>query len=266
MYETVKLLFAGGRELGTNVLEWLCNQDYIEIVGVCPLPEGFDGDNYQRIRDIIERYHLPIVEMSDVVNLVFDIGLSVNYNRIISADVLNVPSKGFFNVHHSYNLRLKGRNITTHAILNSRKENVFYHGTTLHKMVPQLDAGPIVASKACEILHDDTAFSLSQKVDMLALELVKEWIPRIAHQAVFMYEPPREGIHEYRNKDLPEKEIHLDELESDDIYDLVRAFDYGEYEPAYFFDKNGTKICLVAQRRDEYIRGIEVKGKVYYTK
>jgi methionyl-tRNA formyltransferase len=83
---------------------------------------------------------------------------------------LECAPKGFWNIHHSYNLRLRGRNITTHAIIRSKIDNIYYHGTTIHKMVPQLDAGPIVASEAIEICTNDTAYTLFNKVNKIALK------------------------------------------------------------------------------------------------
>jgi len=55
----------------------------------------------------------------------FDLGISVNYWKIIREPLLSCPVLGFVNVHHSYNLRFRGRNCTTHAIIRARKDNVF---------------------------------------------------------------------------------------------------------------------------------------------
>lgn len=262
--QKMQLIFAGGRKLGKEVLEWLCKQEYINVIGVCLLPESFDPDYYLALKLISETYQLPELNMTDLSNVDFDIGLSVNYNRIIGEETLNKCRNGFFNIHHSYNLRLRGRNITTHAILNSKEENIFYHGSTLHKMVPKLDAGPIVATKACSIEEDDTAYSLFLKADKIAFELVCEWIPRIIKEKVFMYAPPTEGIHYYRNKDLPSKAIDILKIDSIQLYDYVRAFDFSGYEPAYFY-LGQNKIHLTINERDEFRTKINIKGRIYYT-
>lgn len=245
-------------------MKWLCMLKWVEIVTVCPIPEEFDADAAGEMRRIMKDNNLREGTIESVRGMEFDIGLSVNYHKIIPEDILLTCKKGFYNVHHSYNLRLRGRNITTHAILNYRKEGISYHGTTLHKMVPKLDAGPVVASAACEIEYTDTAYTLFQKADALALQLVREWFPRIACQTVYPYQPCDEGVHYYRNKDLPPKEIPMELLDSEEIYDYVRAFDFMGKEPAYVII-NGLKRNLVLRERGGYREIIEVKGHCYYT-
>lgn len=73
-----------------------------------------------------------------------------------------------------------------------------------------------------------------------------------------------EGIHSYREKDLPSKEIPIDLLSAEEIYDYVRAFDYIGREPAYIIN-NGLKKSVVLREREGYRRKIEIKGFCYYT-
>lgn len=260
----VEMLFGGGRKLGIEVLKWLCTLEWLEITAVCPIPSELDMDFADEMQKVIKENRLNTYVLKDIKGMKFDIGLSVNYHAIIPAEILQICEKGFYNVHHSYNLSLRGRNITTHAILNRKKEGICYHGTTLHKMVPQLDAGPIVASVACEIEDTDTAYSLFCKVDSLALQMIKEWIPRIAYQKVHPYQPPEEGIHYYKNEDLPPKEVQVDLLEGEVVYDYVRAFDFPGKEPAYVM-KNGVKKNLVLHKRPGFTKKIEIKNYIYYT-
>ncbi len=260
----VKMIFAGGRRLGINVLSWLCTLSWIEVAAIVPIPRELDMEAADDMQRIIDRYQLQVCSMEEVKGKQFDIGLSVNYHKIIPAEILSVCKRGFYNIHHSYNMRLRGRNIATHAILNCRKEKKFYHGTSLHMMIPELDAGPIIASAACEISYMDTAFSLFQKTDRLALQLVKEWFPRIAQETVYPYYVPEAGVHYYKNKDLPSKEILVDVWDGEKIYDYVRAFDFPDKEPAYIFE-DGMKKELVLEPRNIYTERIYIKGHTYYT-
>lgn len=198
------------------------------------------------------------------MRLDIDIGLSVNYHKIIREEVLCHCRKGFYNVHHSYNMRLRGRNITTHVLLNSLKENIYYHGTSLHRMVPKLDAGPIVASSSIEIEDTDTAYTLFKRTDDLAFELLKEWMPRIATQNVFPYYPSDECVHDYKNADLPDKRIDIESMTPDEIDIYVRAFDFPGKEPA-FTVQNGDRKHMVLYPRDEYQTPVTIGGRIYYT-
>lgn len=260
-----RIIFAGGRDLGVRVFAWLNTCDWADIIGVVPLNQKFDPDFYDEMCRLIKKYNVPVISIEDLSNLSYDIGLSVNFNKIIKPEVLEKPTKGFFNVHHSYNLRLRGRNIATQAILNSRVSGYYYHGTTLHKMVSELDAGPIVASRACDIKKNDTAYTLFKRVDKLAYELIKEWMPRIALQNIATYETPTKDVYLFKNKDLPDKEVKLD-MDDDAFYDFVRAFDFPGKEPAYYLDNKQIVPLVIIPRENEYESKIILKKHVYYTK
>lgn len=247
-----------------QILEWLCGQAEYEVAAICPIPQELDADAHSAIMDLADKYKLRVCEISRIRELDIDIGLSVNYHRIIGEEILDYCRKGFYNVHHSYNLRLRGRNITTHAILNTLAEDVFYHGTTLHKMIPRLDAGPIVASRSVDIACDDTAGSLFQKVDEAALLMIKEWLPRLAFEKVFLYDPPEEGVHSYKNADLPERMLDVNRMSAAEIDAYIRAFDFPGKEPA-FFEASEGKVHLVYRERDQYGHEVALKGNIYYT-
>lgn len=228
------------------------------------MPYDADKEYHDKMMQIISENHYRVCEMSGIKNLDIDMGLSVNYHKIIGEDILCHCKKGFYNIHHSYNLRLRGRNITTHAILNTLNENICYHGTCLHRMISKLDAGPIIASRAVSIEEDDTAYSLFQKADMAAFEMAKEWLPRIAFQEVMPYNPPEAGIHNYRDRELPDRSIDLSIVTGKELSVWVRAFDYPGKEPAFFYE-DGCKKHLVFRRRDSYVHERRINGDLYFT-
>lgn len=236
----------------------------MEIAAVCPNPIELDQYAYDEIKKIAEKNKLRFCEISEILLLDIDIGLSVNYYKKIREDILCHCRNGFYNVHHSYNLRLRGRNITTHAIINTLTENIFYHGTSLHKMVPELDAGPIVASRAIEISCKDTAYSLFQKADKQAMSMIIEWLPRLSAQKVFLYEPPIEGVHYYKNMDLPSRLLDINKMSTKELDVYIRAFDFPDKEPA-FIEINGKKIHLVIDKRGKYIHQYNLNGCIYFT-
>lgn len=254
----------GGRSLGVRTLQWLSMQEEFEVVAVCPVPYELDHKYHGELMKVVEENHLNVCDISEIKNMDVELGLSVNYHKIIGEDILDHCSKGFYNVHHSYNLRLRGRNISTFAILNTLNENVFYHGTTIHKMSPKLDAGSIAASRSVGINEEDTAYSLFKKADNEAFMMIKEWLPRIAFERVFLYEPPEDGVHYYRNSDLPDRRLDTSSMSDTQINTYVRAFDFPGFEPAYL-EENGVKIHLVFKSRDVYQHQYNLKDHIYYT-
>ena len=258
----IKIAYGGGRSLEVQVLQWLSSQEEFEVVAVCPVPYDDDPEYNGQLMSVINANNYTVCDVQGLLEYDIDIGLSVNYHRIIKEDILRHCHKGFYNIHHSYNLRLRGRNITTHAILNTLDENIFYHGTTLHMMVPELDAGGIIASCSISIEETDTAYSLFRKTDEMAFQMIKEWLPRIAFETVFPYEPPKGRVHSYRNFELPERRVEESmSLERVDAY--IRAFDYPGKEPAFIL-KGDKRIHLVYNARDQYQKKFEALGKTYY--
>lgn len=259
-----RIVFLGSRDLGYKALKSLIEDDRFMIVGVGVGPDSEYRNSENDLNSLIKKYKLNIINESDLDNTDFEVGISVNYHKIIKKSVLDLASRGFWNIHHSYNLRLRGRNITTHAILNSKKDQIYYHGTSLHQMVPELDSGPIVASRSVKIESDDTAYTLFTKVDKIALELFKEWIPRIAFEKVYPYDAPNEGVRMFRAKDLPSKEIPRN-LTDDEIYDYVRAFDFPGHEPAFMY-ADGEKVELVVNERENYRKKRIIANKTMFTR
>lgn len=249
--ERIRVVYLASRKLGYQILEWLVSEScHYEIAGVCLAQDNREIAYCKEIRSLCQKYGLREITYEELFKLSYEIGLSVNFDRIIKGDILNRAAKGFWNIHHSCNLRLRGRNITTHAILRAREDRIFYHGTSLHKMVEKLDAGPVVATAATEIDEKDTAYTLFKKVDSLALRLIKEWFPRICFERVFPYEVPMEGVKMFREKDLMDRQIKETENE-ERIYDIIRAFDYPGFPPAFrIVPGGGIEECVAIHRED----------------
>lgn len=262
--EKSRIVFLGSRDLGYRALKWLLEDGRFIVLGVSFALDLSDRFSEKRLLSLVEEYQLNVISQGEIKDIEFDIGISVNHHKVLGKSILELAPRGFWNIHHSYNLRLKGRNITTHAILNAKAEHIQYHGTSLHLMVPELDSGGIAASSSVKIEEEDTAYSLFMKVDDAAFELFKEWIPRIAFEKVYPYEPPNEGIMIFKDKDLPSKEVPNNLLDNDK-YDYVRAFDFPKYEPAYIIE-NGKKIELVVKERENYRKKIIFANRGMFTR
>jgi methionyl-tRNA formyltransferase len=153
---------------------------------------------------------------------------------------------GFINLHHSYMLSFRGRDMTTHAIINARKTNRWYHGTTIHYTDDGLDTGPIIASDSCPITEHDTAWSLFEKTESLGRAMLDLWLPRIVGGRPPLATPePEQPLNLRSDKSTKAiSDIFSDPLES---YDLVRAYDFnGYYEPASTVIR-GDKVYLTTR-------------------
>ncbi len=77
----------------------------------------------------------------------WDVCVVVDYGHLISKEVLDVPKRGFLNIHPSLLPRLRGPSPIRTAILNDEKRT----GVSVMLVDEELDHGPIVAQKAIEL-------------------------------------------------------------------------------------------------------------------
>lgn len=250
-----KILFLGTRPLGKRVLEFLLTQSDVEIVGVI---EPEDTDCYWK--ENLSSLNVPIISSNDLSSIDCDLVVSVNYNKILKEPLLSSTRLGCVNLHHSYNLRLRGRHSATHAILLARPTNTWEHGSTLHYMSAELDAGKIIASASTPIKEEDTAFTLFYRCEDLAMDLIKDHLPKIWRGGVKAYEPSKE-FHSFKKKSLPSKEVNL-LLSPLEIYDYVRALTFPPFERPYML-VGDQMFFLTIEKTNRLLLNIDESRSVY---
>jgi len=110
-----------------------------------------------------------------VSRLAPEVIFSFYFRHMLSPDILNIPASGAYNLHGSLLPAYRGRTPVNWAIVNGEKQT----GITLHYMTVKPDAGDIVGQKAVEIVFQDTARSLYDKLCGAAGALLEEVLPLI---------------------------------------------------------------------------------------
>jgi methionyl-tRNA formyltransferase len=95
------------------------------------------------------------------------------YGQILKPTLLDLPRFGCINVHASLLPRWRGASPINAAILNGDSHS----GVTIMKMGPGLDDGPILTQESIEILPEETAGSLFDRLANLGGELLVTTIP-----------------------------------------------------------------------------------------
>jgi methionyl-tRNA formyltransferase len=99
-----------------------------------------------------------------------DISVVVAYGHILSKDVIDLPRLGTLNIHASLLPAWRGAAPIQAAIRAGDTES----GVTIMRMVPKLDAGPILLQVPTPILHDETYGELQLRLSELgALALIE---------------------------------------------------------------------------------------------
>jgi len=95
------------------------------------------------------------------------------YGQILKSSLLDLPPFGCINVHASLLPRWRGASPINAAIQHGDSHS----GVTIMKMSPGLDDGPILAQESTEILQEETAGSLSDRLAELGGNLLRVTIP-----------------------------------------------------------------------------------------
>jgi methionyl-tRNA formyltransferase len=99
-----------------------------------------------------------------------DLAVVVAYGKILPNEFLSAPSRGCINVHFSLLPKYRGAAPVNWAIVNGDKQT----GVTTMKIVQELDAGPILLQKETNIVADETAPQLLDRLAEIGAELLSE--------------------------------------------------------------------------------------------
>lgn len=239
--------FLGSHDLGVACLDRLADHPEVTVSVVVTYPPGHDGWWEGSVRERAEELGYPVLSLAEERRLLeYDVDylLSVYYPNILDAELLAHPREAAVNLHQAELPRYRGSNTFTHAIQNARADDHWRYGTTMHCMVEQVDAGPILDRRFVEIRETDTARSLYERTREASIELFEATLPTIVAGEVHATATPQETFdgerYFYLKSDI-DKEIPLGRLAeaADDeatalaVYDTIRSLDFPPFEPAY---------------------------------
>ncbi len=104
----------------------------------------------------------------------------VAYGKILPESLLNAPRLGCLNIHASLLPKYRGAAPIQRALMDGQMET----GVTIMKVVPQLDAGPIIAQERVEIHDDDDALSLANVLSVVGADLLLRVLDDIEREGV----------------------------------------------------------------------------------
>jgi non-ribosomal peptide synthetase component F/methionyl-tRNA formyltransferase len=84
---------------------------------------------------------------------------SIINHRVLSEDILRLPTRGAINFHDGTLPGYAGMYVTTWAIVNGERE----HGISWHWMTKEIDAGGVLQGPRFPVASDETAFTLNTK-------------------------------------------------------------------------------------------------------
>ncbi len=124
-----------------------------------------------------------------------DLAIVVAYGQIIPNDILNLIKKGFINIHASLLPKWRGAAPIQRALMNLDQQT----GISIMKINKELDSGPICNTYKINIMTEDNAETISEKLSFLASEKILNDIDNILDEkAIFKDQDHKQAT--YANK------------------------------------------------------------------
>ncbi len=136
-------------------------------------------------KDVAVRAGVPVLQptklredtfLSSFADLRPDLGVVAAYGRILPDALLQIPRLGMINVHASLLPRYRGAAPVHRAVLAGDSTT----GVTIMRVVPELDAGPMLATVERPIGPDDTSVEVERDLAELGAALLVDVVDRLA--------------------------------------------------------------------------------------
>jgi methionyl-tRNA formyltransferase len=182
----VRTVFFGSGGFAVPILDALIGMVGIDVVGVVSAPDRPVGRKAvltptpvtARAREL----GLPVLQpvrvrrpevVAEIEGLAPQLIVLADYGQLIPRSLLDLPPRGFLNLHPSALPRWRGAAPIPATILAGDTESA----VTLMVLVEEMDAGPIVATEVLEVRDDDTAVTLEERAAEVAARLLQRSIP-----------------------------------------------------------------------------------------
>ena len=180
-----KVLFMGSDPISIPLLEALQKSTSIELAGILTQPDRPSGrgkklkvnaikswamDHGLNVRDPEKPSEQEVEWINDQK---FDLALVMAYGHILKKGLLNAPPLGCWNFHASILPKHRGASPVESAILAGDTET----GVSLMKIIPRMDAGPVLDVEKAPISDQDTSPSLREKLALACCPLIERNLP-----------------------------------------------------------------------------------------
>ena len=188
-----KIVFMGTSFFAVPILKSLYQNGYpISVVYTQPAQKSKRGQrvNKSPIKDISETLNIEFRTPTSLKNnreeyeylkkLNADIAIVVAYGQIIPKKILSLTKKGFINIHASLLPKWRGAAPIQRSIMNLDKQT----GISIMKIDEKLDTGPVCNSYKLDIVNNDNAETISDKLSALAAEKILDNIDEILENKI----------------------------------------------------------------------------------
>ena len=203
-----KIVFMGTPFFAVPILKSLYQNGYpISVVYTQPAQKSKRGQrvNKSPVQGISETLNIEFRTPTSLKNnreeyeylkkLNADIAIVVAYGQIIPKEILNLTKKGFINIHASLLPKWRGAAPIQRSIMNLDKQT----GISIMKIDEKLDTGPVCNFYKLNIMNNDNAEIISDKLSALAAEKILDNIDEILENKLeFKEQAHEEATYAYK--------------------------------------------------------------------
>jgi methionyl-tRNA formyltransferase len=248
----MRVLFWGTPEFAAAPLRALIGEGF-EVMGVVTQPDKPQGRSRTLtpppVKVIALEEKIPCFQPANARDEEFldtitamqpDISIVVAYGHILPKRVIDLPKLGTLNIHASLLPLLRGAAPIQAAIRQGHRQT----GISIMRMVPALDAGPVIHTAAIPILEDETYGELQNRLSELGALTLIEALAMISMGAA--EETPQDDSLATYSPKVTREHAKVDwTLSVAEVGRMIRAYDP---KPAAFTTLNGTDVKLFGPR------------------
>ena len=178
----MKIVYFATPKIALSTLEYLYNQDDVEVAAVVTQPDRPSGRGHKIILSVIKEFALShnidvlqpekIREDKDCIEKLKQINpdffVTFAFGQILSQEILDIPKNSTINLHGSILPKYRGANPIFRALLDGEKET----GATTMRTDIGMDTGDICLVEKIPIHEDMNAIELGEKFEQISPKLM----------------------------------------------------------------------------------------------
>jgi methionyl-tRNA formyltransferase len=243
----LRTAFMGTSGFASNVLEKMLDANY-NIVTVITAPDKPAGRNKELqpspVKKLAEERKLEVIqperftaeEIQEIKKIKPDIIIVVAYGKILPKEILEIPGFGCLNIHGSLLPLFRGPSPIQNALLGGATET----GVSIILMNTAVDEGDVIAKKSLAIESGDIFSTLSQKMSLLASDLLLETLPLWIERRIELQKQDNGQATFCQLIERADGRIFWTES-AEDIFNKYRAF--VKWPQIFAYWKNGDERC-----------------------
>jgi methionyl-tRNA formyltransferase len=187
----MRIVFMGTPDFAVESLKILVENNY-QVVGVVTMPDKPSGRGHKLQFSPVKQYalnhNLPVLQpeklkdpdfINQLKSISADLQIVVAF-RMLPEVVWSMPPLGTFNLHASLLPQYRGAAPINWAIIKGEK----FTGATTFFLTHEIDTGKIIFQEKIEILPDDNAGTVHDKLMIMGAEMVKKTVDMIENKQV----------------------------------------------------------------------------------